>query len=116
MPPSFVVEGLTLTDSGGLLVPLAFFLLLRMRASRWTWLATGLVALLAVPWFLLDGVSEYLKAGIWEVLVDDDWAIEDMCLTLGVGAMLYLFSFGFCDRIALLVEQEQAAQRARGEL
>jgi len=112
----WIVVKAGLTCSGALLVPVAFFLLLRMRASRWTWFATGVVALFAVPWFQLDGVSVYGQAGIWEVIVRVGM---DLCVygsLMGVGAMLYLFLFGFCDRIALLIEQERAAQRARGEL
>jgi len=116
MVAPWIIVKQELTCSGVLFVPVTFFLLFRMRASRWTWFATGLVALLVVPWYFFDGLSVYLKAGMWTLLFDKETDWESLPLFLGRGAMLYLFLFGLCDRIALLVEQEWAAQRARGEL
>jgi len=75
-PPWIVVKAGLMTAAGMLLVPLVFFVLLHMRASRWIWFTTGLVALFSAQWFLFDGLSVCRKIGMWEAMVDEEMGFD----------------------------------------
>ena len=110
-PEPQVIARMLLTDLG-VLTPVAFFVLLHMRFSRWRWPATGLVGLFAYTWFTLEVTAIWLGLGTLKV-----WMSKGGPYILGMAASAagLLLLFGFLERVFDLAENERARQQAQRE-
>ena len=110
-PEPQVIVRMILTNFG-VLTPVAFYVLLHMRFSRWRWPVTGLVALFAYPWFSVEVVAIWSWLGTFKVVMNK---LGPGVLLVAVSAMGLLVLFGSSQRIFDLAESERARQQAQHE-
>jgi hypothetical protein len=108
--PTWVFVREWLTRAGGLLIPLAFLLLLRMRRCTWTWTATGFLAAWTIPYVVLDALAVHCQASLQAVARVRACKVATMLLLVGGLVLLFFWLLGTCDRIAGFADVQRAAR------
>jgi len=93
----------------GVLTPVAFYVLLHMRYSRWRWPVTGLVGLFAYPWFSVEVAA--IWKGVDTLKVMSKFGPDALGIAASAAGLVVLF--GFLERIFDLAENERARQQAQ---